>query len=68
MKASEQDKLVAKLFFRAAFPVMKVVLEEDPKVKKKWENVEAVVQFRGKDDEGDLVCHLVFDKGDFKVV
>lgn len=68
MKASKQDKLVAKLFFKAAFPVMKIVLEEDPKIKKKWENVQAVVQFRGKDDDGDLVCHLVFDKGNFKVV
>lgn len=68
MKASAQDKLVAKLFFKAAFPVMKVVLEENPKFKKKWEKVQAVVQFKGMDEEGDLICHLVFDNGDFKVV
>ena|SRR5690554_2226114 len=68
MKASKQDKLVAQLFFRAAFPVMKIVLEENPKFKQKWENVEAVVQFRGMDDEGDLVCHLIFNKGDLRVV
>jgi hypothetical protein len=59
---------VAQLFFKAAFPVMKVVLQDHPKFKKTWEKVQAVVQFRGKDDEGDLVCHLVFDNGDFKVV
>ncbi|HHU43560.1 MAG: hypothetical protein QM214_00620 [Bacillota bacterium] len=68
MKASKQDKLVAQLFFSAAFPVMKVVIEENPKIKKKWENVEAVVQFRGMDDDGDLVCHLIFDKGNLTVV
>ena len=54
MKASKQDKLVAQLFFSAAFPVMKVVIEENPKIKKKWENVEAVV-LQGMDDDGDLV-------------
>lgn len=68
MIASAQDKLVAKLFFRAAFPVMKVVLEENPKFKKTWEKTQAVVQFRGIDEEGDIVCHLIFDNGDFKVI
>lgn len=68
MKASAQDKMVAKLFFQAAFPVMKIVLEENPKFKKTWEKVQAVVQFRGMDDDGDIVCHLIFDNGDFKVV
>lgn len=68
MKATPQDKLVAKLFFTAAFPVMKVVLQENPKFTKKWEKTKAVVQFRGADDEGDIVCHLIFDEGDFNVV
>jgi len=68
MKATPQDRLVAQLFFSAAFPVMKVVLQENEKFRKTWENVQAVVQFRGKDEDGDIVCHLVFDNGDFKVV
>ena len=67
MKASAQDKFVAQLFFKAAFPVMKVVLQDHPKFKKTWEKVQAVVQFRGKDDEGDLYTSG-FDNGDFKVV
>jgi hypothetical protein len=68
MKASPQDILTAKLFFIAAFPVLKVVIQEDEATRKSWENVEAVVQFRAKDEAGDLVCHLVFDNLDLKVI
>lgn len=67
MKASEKDILTAKLFYTSAFPVMKVVIQENPSFKKKWENVEAIVQFTAKDDQGDLVCHLIFNKGDLTV-
>lgn len=68
MKASQQDILTAKLFYIAAFPVLKVVIQEEEASRKKWENVKAVVQFRAKDDAGDLVCHLIFDNLDLKVV
>lgn len=68
MKATEQDILVAKLFYIAAFPVLKVVIQEDEAIRKKWENVKGVVQFRAKDEGGDLVCHLIFDNLDLKVV
>lgn len=61
MKATAQDLLIAKLFIKAAFPVFKVVINDDPAFKKKWENVKAIVQFRAKDDAGDLVCYLDFD-------
>lgn len=68
MKASPQDILTAKLFYIAAFPVLKVVIQEDEASRKSWENVQAVVQFRAKDEAGDLVCHLVFDNLDLKVI
>jgi len=68
MKASQQDILTAKLFYIAAFPVLKVVIQEDEASRKSWENVEAVVQFRAKDEAGDLVCHLVFDHLDLKII
>lgn len=68
MKASQQDILTAKLFYIAAFPVLKVVIQEDEASRKKWEGVKAVVQFRAKDEAGDLVCHLVIDNLDLKAV
>ncbi|MGI6213135.1 MAG: hypothetical protein ACOYIQ_01085 [Christensenellales bacterium] len=67
MKATAQEILTAKLFFNAAFPVMKVVLKDNPKVAKAWANVNAIVQFIGRDDDGDLACYLEFKDGDLEV-
>lgn len=68
MKASQQDILTAKLFYIAAFPVLKIVIQEDEAMRSKWENIKAVVQFRAKDEAGDLVCHLIIDNLDLKAV
>ncbi|MDR0411322.1 MAG: hypothetical protein LBH75_05035 [Treponema sp.] len=67
----QQDITTAKLFFNAAFPVMKVVLEDDPSMKAKFQNVQAIVQigaFWEKAGGELLACHLVFDKGRFSVI
>lgn len=58
--ASAQDVLVAKLYFRAAFPAMRVPLEDDPKQAKKFANFNGIVQFTADDDENPLACHIVF--------
>lgn len=68
MKASPQEILTAKLFYIAAFPVLKIVMQEDPASRSKWEGIKAVVQFRAKDEAGDLVCHLLIDNLDLKVI
>jgi hypothetical protein len=70
-QATAIDIMTAKLFFNAAFPVMRVVLEDDPGMKAKFANVKAVVQIGAKNPGGEesfLACHLVFDKGAFSVV
>jgi hypothetical protein len=46
---------------------MKVILNEDPALKKKFANVTAKVQFVAKDPAGDVGACLCFDKGEFKV-
>ncbi|MFA5449639.1 MAG: hypothetical protein WC292_04290 [Clostridia bacterium] len=61
MKATEKDILTAKLFIKAAFPVLKVVLQEDSSFTAKWKDTKAVVQFRAKDEDGDLVSYIAFD-------
>jgi hypothetical protein len=75
MPATEIDLTTAKLFFNAAFPVMKVVLEDDAAMKAKFANVNAVVQIGAKNggekfEDGTeiLACHLVFVNGEFAVV
>ncbi len=60
MKASEQDVLTTKIYFKAAFPALNVALEEDPKQVKAFANINAVVEFRAADDATPLACYMVF--------
>lgn len=63
-----QDILVARLFFRAAFPVMKVPLQDDPKMKARFADVKAIVQFRAEHGDTPVGCWLEFDRGEFRAV
>lgn len=63
MSATPQDIMTAKLFFNAAFPVMQVLIDDDPKLKEKFKDVCATVQFGAKNGAELLACHLVFDNG-----
>ncbi|WP_028314982.1 hypothetical protein [Desulfatibacillum aliphaticivorans] len=65
--ATDRELLAARIYLRAVLPVMKVVLNEDPALKKKFANVTAKVQFVAKDPAGDVGACLCFDKGEFKV-
>ncbi|MEG1662450.1 MAG: hypothetical protein RSC44_01420 [Clostridia bacterium] len=60
MKASEKDVLTTQIYFNAAFPALKVPLEEDPKQVEKFKNVNAIVEFRAADDAKPLACYIVF--------
>ncbi len=60
--------MTAKLFFNAAFPVMQVLLDDDPKLKKSFQDVAATVQFGAKNGDELLCCHLVFDHGTVTVI
>ncbi|MDR0448708.1 MAG: hypothetical protein LBH07_08575 [Treponema sp.] len=64
---NEQDLITAKLFFNAAFPVMQVVLDDDPKMNARFRNVRATVQICAKEGEELLACHLIFDCGKLSI-
>ena len=66
--ATDQDLLAARIVLRAVMPVIKVMIEDDPKVGKKFEGVTATVQFVAKDESGPVGAHLKFDNGNFEVV
>lgn len=68
MRATPKDVMTAKLFLNAVFPVMQVLLDEDPKLHAAFQNTTAVVQFGAKDDNTLLACHLFFDHGQVSVV
>jgi len=65
--ATERELLAARLFTHAVFPVMKVILNDDPKMKQKFSDVTASVQFLAKDPAGNIGAWLVFNKGEFRV-
>jgi len=66
MATSEQDLMTARLFFKAAFPVMKVPLNDDPKLKRMFANERANVQFSANNGSEKIGCYLTFDNGEFK--
>jgi hypothetical protein len=58
--------MTAKLFFNAAFPVMQVVLDDNPAMNAKFRDVRATVQICAREEsapDGLLACHLMFDRG-----
>ncbi len=64
----EKEILVAQLYFQAVFPVMKILLRDDPLQSKKFEKVKATVVFKAKKaDGGYLGCKLSFDRGEFSL-
>ncbi len=66
--ATEQELLVARIFLRAALPVIKVMLEDDPKAKARFEGVNALVQFVAKDAAGPVGAALKFGDDGFEVI
>ncbi len=65
MATSAQDIMIARLFFRAAFPVMKVPLNDDPKIKKLFANSRGKVQFSANNGAEKIGAYLTFDNGEF---
>jgi len=56
----DRQMLRARLFLRAALPVAKVILEDDPGMKKRFEGVRARIQFVAKGAPEPLGAYLVF--------
>ncbi len=66
--ATEQELLAARIFFRAVFPVIKVMLEDNPKFSRKFQGVTAKIQILAKNDPEDVATYFKFDDGAFEVV
>jgi len=65
--ASARELLTARIFTHAAFPVMKVVLEDVPAMKRSFQAVNARVQFTARNGVDTVGAFLVFDQGAFRV-
>ncbi len=58
----DRDKLIATILMKAALPLTKVLVEEDPALAKKYAGWNRVVQFQVENDP-DLACHLLINDG-----
>ena len=60
--AEQSTKIQAELILRSIFPVMKVLIADDPKVTKAFTGVDAVVQVGAREEGEDYFgAYLVFD-------
>ena len=66
--ASERDLLASRIIFRAVLPVVKVMLEDDTKMRQLFEGVTGTIQFAAKDESGPVGGYLQFDNGEYRVV
>ncbi|MFZ5565007.1 MAG: hypothetical protein ACOZBW_13240 [Thermodesulfobacteriota bacterium] len=66
--ATERELMASRIFLRAVLPVIRVLLEDDPRIRKRFEKVKASVQFVARDPAGDVGACLMFDNGAFTVM
>ena len=66
-QARTREFLRTRLFLRAALPCVKVMLEDDPATKKRFNGVDAVVQFVAKNQPHAVGAYLWFEDGDVRV-
>ncbi len=61
------EQVASRVVLRAVLPVIKVMLEDDPAVKKAFEGVSGTVQFQAEDSDGLAGACLVFENGTLSV-
>ena len=66
--ATAQELITARIICRAVLPVIKVMLDDDPKTGRKFQKVTAKVQFVANDPAGPIGAYLQFTDGAFEVV
>jgi hypothetical protein len=62
-----KDLLAAELYIKAVFPVIKVLLKDDPTTANRFKGVKASVVFKAKHDNDYLGATLHFDDGELEV-
>ena len=64
---ADNDIMIAKLFFTAAFPTIQVLLDDDPAMHKKFANYDKVFQFGAKNGKELLCCNIHVKDGKIDV-
>ena len=63
----DKNILATELYIKAVFPVLKVLLDDDPGTKRKFKNISATVIVRARQGDGFLGAKLIFDKGNLQI-
>ena len=64
---TQDDLYAARIFFNSAIPLLKVVIENRPKLKKKFDKKSLVFQISAmydKAENGKMATHIIFNKGE----
>ena len=67
---TQDDLYAARIFFNSALPLLKVVIQSKPNIKKKFEKKNLVFQISALYDKapgGKMATHFVFNKGEITV-
>lgn len=66
MSVESKDALVARIIFKAVLPVIKVLIEDHPKFRKRFENIVGTVQFVANDGGQKVGAYIKFDNLNFE--
>ncbi len=69
-KITQDDLYAARIFFNSALPLLKVVIQSKPEIRKKFENKTLVFQVSARYDkapDGKMATHFLFDNGEIEV-
>lgn len=66
--ATERQMLAARIILRAVLPVSKVVIDQVPSMKKKFQGVSAKFQIAAKNGSDEIGAHFIFTDGSLEVV
>lgn len=64
----DRELLTAELYFKAVFPVMKVLLTDDPAMNKRFKNVDTKVVFKAKNGEDVIGTTLCIKNNDIEFI
>ncbi|HQB03678.1 MAG TPA: hypothetical protein PLY90_10350 [Candidatus Hydrogenedentes bacterium] len=62
-----REQLTGRLVLNAVLPVIRVMLEDDERMKDRFADVTGTVQFEADDPDGKIGAWLLFDRGKFEV-
>ncbi len=66
MTENEKEILVSKIILNAVLPVIKVLLEDHPTFRKRFENIKGTVQFIAKNGDEKIGAYVKFDNLNFE--